>query len=54
MDIYDKCKNVNLVKNINEKFDIEFNKLKVYDQDDSFTCWTYAAFNAIKGNISIY
>ena len=52
MDIYDKYKNEKLIKSINDKFDIELNNYRVYDQDNSFTCWIYAAYNTIKGELS--
>lgn len=52
MDIYDRYKNDKLIKNINDEFDIELNNYKIYDQGNSLTCWIYAAFNTIKGELA--
>ena len=52
MDIYDKYKNDKIVKKVTDNFDIELKNYKVYDQDSSYTCWIYAAFNTIKHEIA--
>ena len=52
MDIYDKYKNKELIETFDDKFDIELNKYKVYDQGNSLTCWIYAAFNTIKRDVA--
>lgn len=52
MDIFDKYKNLKLVESFNDHFDIKLNKYKVYNQDNSLTCWIYAGFNTIKNEIS--
>lgn len=52
MDIYDKYKNKELIETLNDDFDIELDKYKVYNQGNSLTCWIYAAFNTIKRDIA--
>lgn len=52
MDVYEKYKNTELIKNMKYNFDIEIKGNKVYDQKSSFTCCACAAFNVISGEVA--
>lgn len=52
MNIYEKYINKDLVDTIDDKFEVELDKYKIYNQKDSLTCWIYAGINTIKRDLS--
>ncbi len=51
-DIYDNYINNNIINDINDEFNIDMKKYKIYDQKGSMLCWIYASLNLIKRELA--
>lgn len=46
--IYNATFNKNVINNTNNTFNIELPKVKIYNRDESYSCWIYAYISFIK------
>ena len=51
-DIYDNYIDQDILNAINDEFNIELKKYKIYDQKGSMLCWIYASLNLIKRELA--